>query len=109
MGGEHKKRSTTSKDQLSFDTLSISKELANEIKKYKNIKKTISLVQVDKAALEKKLPISNKDVKEYLSKPENKDTVKKLFEQRKSSFNSGRTGECSSHSFKDGWKERCRS
>ena len=36
--------------------------------------------------MRKKLPISNKDVKEYLSKPENKDTVKKLFEQRKSSL-----------------------
>lgn len=69
-----------------FDTLSISKELANEIKKYKNVKKTISLVQIDKAALRAKLPITDAEVNEYLAKPENKETVKKLFEQRKASL-----------------------
>lgn len=66
-----------------FDTLSISKELANEIKKYKDIKKTITLVQVEKASLRSKLPVSKSEISAYLADAKNKEQVKKLFEQRK--------------------------
>lgn len=84
--------SNTAKDLLRqkinqlFDTLSISKSLANEIKKYKDQKKTMTLAQIDKNKLRAKLPVSKTELDAYLAKPENKEQVKKLFEQRKASL-----------------------
>ncbi|MGB0454597.1 MAG: peptidylprolyl isomerase, partial [Bacteriovoracaceae bacterium] len=64
----------------------ISSALAKELMKYRDQRREISFVRLDRAQMRENLPVSNKELKEFLAKPENKEKVKTTFTAKKPSL-----------------------
>ena len=69
-----------------FNSIPFSKGYLETYQDLKNKKVTADIVQINRADLEKRIPVSAKEVADYLAKEENLKTAEGVFQSRKSSL-----------------------
>lgn len=72
--------------RLFFENFPVSNSYINDIARFKEMRYNATVAEINETALKKFIPVSNKEVKEYLENEANKARTENLFKERKATL-----------------------